>query len=90
MEDSVLSSHNVEVPLITKEELIMITADAQGYLTLMDDKGNCREDLQLPNDTEEDLVTAKKIISGIENEKEMTVTVLSSMGIEKIYEAKER
>lgn len=89
MEDSLPCGHNVEVPVIKRTEWQAISVDNDGYVTLMDTQGNTREDLQLPNDTEDDAVIANRIRSGLDEGKEIMVTVLSAMKIEKIAEAKE-
>lgn len=55
----------------------------------MDPKGNCKSDLKLPEDTPEDAILSKKIKESIDNGREVYVTVLAAMGIEKISEFKE-
>ena len=51
-EDSLPTSHNVEVPNIKRTPYTAIDVDADGYLTLMDKQGGTRQDLKLPDDTE--------------------------------------
>lgn len=80
LEDSVPTSHNVDAPNVTKTELQLISCD-DGYLTLMDDEGEMREDLKMPDDDEE---LADKIKSNLDNDKESLVTVLKAMGQEKV------
>jgi translation initiation factor 5A len=89
MEDSLPTSHNVEVPIIKRSEWQAIAIDGDGYLTLMNDQGTTRSDLRLPEETEDDEVLASRIKDGIENGKDVFVTVLAAMGIEKINECKE-
>ena len=50
----------------------------------MDDKGNTRSDLKLPDETENDEAVAKRIQSALDEGRECFITVLASMGIEKI------
>merc|ERR1712050_588861 len=46
-EDSVPTSHNVDVPNVNKTEYTLISLDDEGYVTIMDDEGEMREDLKL-------------------------------------------
>ena len=85
-EDSVPTSHNVEVPIIKRSEWQAIAVDGEGYVTLMDDKANTRSDLRLPDETENDEVVAKRIQSALDDGRDCFITVLASMGIEKIAE----
>ena len=52
-EDSKPTSHNVEFPNIKRKTYTDIDVDADGYLTLMDKQGATRQDLKLPDDTED-------------------------------------
>ena len=54
-----------------------------GYLTLMDDSGDQREDLKLP---EGDL--GKEIQSKFENDEQLLLTVLKAMGEEAVIAQK--
>lgn len=88
-EDSLPTSHNVEVPIIKRIEWQLLAVDGDNFCTLMDQTGNTRSDLKLPEDTEDDAELSSRIQNAIENGKEVFVTVLSAMGIEKIVECKE-
>jgi translation initiation factor 5A len=85
-EDSLPTSHNVEVPNIKRTEWQVMSVDGDGYLTLMDDKGNIRSDLTLPNETENDEVVAERIKTALDGGRECFVTILSAMDIEKVAE----
>lgn len=85
-EDSIPSSHNVDVPNIKRTEWQAIAVDGDGYLTLMDDKANTRSDLKLPDETENDETVASRIKNALEDGRECIVTILSAMGIEKVSE----
>ena len=89
-EDSVPTSHNVEVPNIKRTQYTAIDVDGDGYLTLMDKQGATRQDLRLPDDTEEDLKLSEKIREAFNDGKEITLTVLESMKIEKIVEMSDK
>merc|ERR1712110_1204135 len=43
-EDSVPTSHNIDCPFVKKTEYTFIGLDDDGYVTLMDDGGDMRED----------------------------------------------
>ena len=85
-EDSLPTSHNVEVPNIKRTPYTAIDVDVDGYLTLMDKQGTTRQDLKLPDDTDEDQELSKRIREALAEEKEILVTVLESMKIEKVVE----
>ncbi|CAL8319280.1 unnamed protein product [Boreogadus saida] len=75
-EDMCPSTHNVDVPHIKRTEwqLLNIT---DGFMSLMFENGDLREDLRLP---EGDL--GKEIQAKFENSDDFLVTVLSAMGEE--------
>merc|ERR1739845_10676 len=86
-EDSVPTSHNVDCPNVTKTEYTLISID-EGYVTLMDDDGEMREDLKLPElDDLQDVVD--KMTKALENDKEMLVTVLKAMDNEMIISCRD-
>ena len=87
-EDSQPASHNMEMPVIKRTEWQAISVDGEGYVTLMDTKGNTRSDLKLPTETSDDNITNERITEGMESGKEVICTVLAAMGIEKIETAK--
>ena len=88
-EDSAPSSHNMECPIIKRTEWQAISVDDEGYVTLMDTKGTLKSDLKLSTDTDSDVTVGDRIREGLDAGREVLVTVLSSMGIEKIETAKD-
>jgi len=50
----------------------------------MDDIGNLKEDLNLPEETDDDQELTAKIRAAFDDGREVRVTVLCAMGIEKI------
>ncbi|KAA8581964.1 hypothetical protein FQN60_008704, partial [Etheostoma spectabile] len=48
LEDICPSTHNMDVPNVTRKDYQVIDV-SEGYLSLMDDGGNTREDLKLPD-----------------------------------------
>lgn len=47
-EDSAPTSHNVDVPFVTKKEYNLVDVANDGFLVLMQDDGSTKEDLKLP------------------------------------------
>jgi len=65
--------------------------DEEGYVSLFEQSRNeFRQDLALPDETEDDTELAARIRKGVEDGKSIFVTVLSAMGIEKITECSEK
>ena len=89
-EDSVPTSHSVNVPNIKRSQFTAIDVDADGYLTLMDKQGSTRQDLKLPDDTDEDRALADRIREAHNEGREIVLTVLESMKIEKVVEMSDK
>jgi translation initiation factor 5A len=75
--------------VIRRTEWQVISIDGDGYVTLMDDKGNTRSDLSCPDETEKDATITSRLKELVEAGKEVFVTVLYAMKIEKIADVKE-
>ncbi len=88
-EDSLPCSHGVEIPNIKRTEWQVISLDGDNYLTLMDQLGNTRSDLKLPDDTPDDAKLSERITLIVEEGREAYVTILEAMGIEKVDDVKE-
>jgi Eukaryotic elongation factor 5A hypusine, DNA-binding OB fold len=56
----------------------------------MTESGDLREDLSLPNQTDDDIKLSEQIRADVAAEKELTVSVLKAMGDEKIVAVKTR
>ena len=69
MEDSLPGSHNIDVPNIKRTELTLITIDEEGFLSLMNEKGECRNDIKLPDETDDDIEISKKLKVLLKREK---------------------
>jgi translation initiation factor 5A len=83
------TSENVDAPVLTKKEYQLIDIDDEGYLSLMEDNGDVKQDLKLPEDEWLKDVTdrAREILA--EGKKECIVTIYSSMGNEKLISVRE-
>lgn len=83
------TSENVDAPVLTRVEYTLINIDEDGYTTLMKADGSTKEDLKMPTDEWLKDVHDKirEIFDAATNE--CLVTVIASMGQEKIIDVKE-
>jgi len=89
-EDVCPTSHNMDIPVVKRQEYQLIGVSEDGYVTLLMDSGETKDDLKLPTDSEganDDV--AKQIKELFEEGKQTLVTVLSACGQDKIVSAKE-
>lgn len=77
-EDMSPSTHNMEVPNVKRTEYNLIDLTDEGYLMLMDDSGDIREDLHCKDNDE----LFSEIKKKLENGEEMMISVLSALGRE--------
>jgi len=89
VEELVPSSHNLEVPIVNRMEYTLLDIDEDEHMSLMDEKGDTREDLKLPGGHPEADKLAEDIRTAFAAGKELTVTILVSMGIEQAQAIKE-
>ena len=81
-------SANINVPIINKSSYTAIYIDEEGFITLMDKQGKTRQDLKLPDETENDKNLSARIREWMSGGKEIiSVTVTKSLKIEKVTEA---
>merc|ERR1712093_455684 len=83
------ATHNIDSPFVTRSDYQVMSIDDEPYLSLMSGDGECREDLQFPDDTEDD----KKVVDDIKKYLEagdcdVYVTVLKACGKEKVIDCK--
>merc|ERR1712215_465513 len=50
LEDICPSTHNMNVPNVTRKDYVFSMIDDDGYVTLMEDDGEQKEDLKVPDD----------------------------------------
>jgi translation initiation factor 5A len=84
MEELVSSSHTVPVPFVTRNEFTIMDIGDDGTVSLLTESGEPKDDLNLPDETEDD----KKNVEGFKKEfeagKTVIVIVQSACGKEKI------
>lgn len=89
MEELVPASHNLEVPIVIREDYTLVDVSDEGFLGLMDATGNIREDMQLPTGHDDAEALARLIQAGWDDSKELILTVLKSMNQEQVSASKE-
>ena len=85
LEDMVPSTHGTLVPVVTRTEYTLIDIDDEDYVSLMDDNGEIRNDMKLPQYPENYARELKKEVES----KELVITVLKACGQEQIISHKE-
>jgi translation initiation factor 5A len=85
LEDMIPSTHTTSVPIVSRKEYSLVDIDDEDYLSLMDEDGNTREDLKLPEYPENYSSELKDEFS----KKQLLVTVLKSCGQEQVISHKE-
>ncbi|KAM3129674.1 hypothetical protein pb186bvf_018187 [Paramecium bursaria] len=87
-EDSAPTSHNVDVPFVTKKEYSLMDVQADGFLVLLNEDGSTKEDLKLP-DTEDDYELCQNCHQMFADGKDLLLSVMSAMGQEKVVGVRE-
>uniref|UniRef100_A0A1D1ZKM2 Eukaryotic translation initiation factor 5A n=1 Tax=Anthurium amnicola TaxID=1678845 RepID=A0A1D1ZKM2_9ARAE len=84
LEDISPSTHNMDVPHVTRNEYTLIEIDDDNFLSLMTSDGTIKADVK---DERQDIIG--DIRSGLNEGKEYVVTVISAMGEEAVSGYKE-
>uniref|UniRef100_A0A161XSK7 Eukaryotic translation initiation factor 5A n=1 Tax=Daucus carota subsp. sativus TaxID=79200 RepID=A0A161XSK7_DAUCS len=85
LDDIVPSSHNCDVPHVTRTDYQLLDITDDDFVSLLTENGNTKDDLKLPTDDN----LWKQIKEGYEQGKDLLVTVLSAMGEEQIVAVKD-
>jgi translation initiation factor 5A len=83
LEDICPSTHNMEVPFVKRSDYQLISISDDGFLSLMDDTGEVREDLQLPSGE-----LGPQIKGEFDSGKDLLCTVLKAVGEECVIAVK--
>ena len=84
-EDLSPSTHNMDVPHVTRREYQLLDVSDDGFLSLMNDDGDTKDDVKMPDGEVGDKIN--KLF--VEEEKDTNVIILTSMGEQAAVEAKE-
>jgi len=76
-EDICPSTHNMDVPFVKREDYQLMDISDDGFLTLMGDQGDLREDLKLPEGE-----LGGQLKNEYDNGREILCTVLKACGEE--------
>jgi len=82
LEDICPSTHNMNVPNVTRKDYQMMSID-DGFASLLDDDGETKDDLKIPEDT-----VGEEIQKKYDEGESFSVTVLSACGEERIVGTK--
>ncbi|EYE94434.1 Eukaryotic translation initiation factor eIF-5A [Aspergillus ruber CBS 135680] len=85
LEDLSPSTHNMDVPKVSRKEYQLLDITDDGFLSLMKDDGDTKDDVKLPEGELGGRI--EKLFR--EEEKDLNVTILTSMGEECCMDAKE-
>jgi len=90
-DELVPAGHNLEVPVVSKTEYTLLDIDDDDHMSLMDEKGDTREDLKLPDDRSGDsaFALAQEVQKKFDEGAEVVVTIMSAMGIDQLSGWKE-
>lgn len=85
-EDIIPSTHPTTVPNVTRKEYSLVNISEDDFCSLMDEEGNVREDVKLPDVPE---TFGREIREMFDSGKSYSVAVMSAMGHEQIISIKE-
>eukprot|EP00388_Colpodella_angusta_P009806 GDKJ01025879.1.p1 GENE.GDKJ01025879.1~~GDKJ01025879.1.p1 ORF type:complete len:163 (-),score=39.74 GDKJ01025879.1:460-948(-) len=85
-EDIIPSTHTAHIPTVVRKEYSLVDISEDGFVSLMDEEGNCREDVKLPDYPDN---FAREIKQAFDTGKPQAVSVLSAMGHDQIIAIKE-
>ncbi|GBC07299.1 hypothetical protein RclHR1_07370008 [Rhizophagus clarus] len=90
LEDISPSTHNMDVPNVTRTEYVIITCDDDGYLSLMTSDGATKDDVKIDNNLFKDKpIDFGALRTDIEGGKEFLATVTSAMGEEVVTQIRD-
>ncbi|KAF2479436.1 eukaryotic translation initiation factor 5A-2 [Neohortaea acidophila] len=85
LEDLSPSTHNMDVPNVSRREYQLLDITDDGFLSLMSDDGSTKDDVKVPDGDVGDKITKLFTDDG----KDTNVIVLTAMGEEAAIDAKE-
>ncbi|KAL2848060.1 translation protein SH3-like domain-containing protein [Aspergillus pseudoustus] len=85
LEELCPSTHNMDVPNVTRREYQLLDVTDDGFLSLMDDNGGTKDDVKVPDGDVGDRIN--KMFT--EDGKDCNVVILTAMGEQACMEVKE-
>jgi len=89
MEELVPASHNCEAPFVHRADFSLVDVTDDGFVSLMDEGGNIRDDLKLPEGNDDNDKLARQIQEMFDDGKDIVITVLKAMTDEEVFAVKE-
>jgi translation initiation factor 5A len=86
-EDLCPSTHNMDVPNVSRKEYQLLDISEDGFLSLMDEDGNTKDDVKMPEQGSDLYEKLNKMFK--EEEKDTNVIIQTAMGEEQVVECKE-
>jgi len=83
LEDICPSTHNMDVPVVKREDFTLVDISGDGFLSMMNDNGDLREDLKVPDGD-----MGAQLRTDFENGRELLCTVLKACGEECVIAVK--
>ena len=89
-EDIVPATHNAHIPVVVRKDYLLLDITDDGFLSLMDEENEVRDDLKLPeNPANYARELEQAFAKANENEVQLSVSVLSAMGHDQVMSHKE-
>ncbi|KAJ0422481.1 translation protein SH3-like domain-containing protein [Aspergillus carlsbadensis] len=85
LEELCPSTHNMDVPNVTRREYQLLDVTDDGFLSLMDDNGGTKDDVKVPDGDVGDRINKMFTDDG----KDCNVVILTAMGEQSCMEVKE-
>ncbi|CEL09052.1 Putative Eukaryotic translation initiation factor 5A-2 (Broad) [Aspergillus calidoustus] len=85
LEELCPSTHNMDVPNVTRREYQLLDVTDDGFLSLMDDNGGTKDDVKVPDGEVGDRINKMFTDEG----KDCNVVILTAMGEQACMEVKE-
>ena len=85
LQDMIPSTHGTTVPVVSRTEYTLVDITDEDYVSLLDDDGNTREDIKLPDYPEN---YAKELKEAFDTGDQLIVSVLKACGKEQIMSHK--
>lgn len=79
------STHNMEVPNVKRIEYSLIDVTEEGYLSLMDESGDVRDDIHCNHNPD----MLNEIKTKFDNGDDLQITILAAMGREQPVQIKQ-
>merc|ERR1712017_20971 len=78
------STHNCDVPNVNRKEYTLLDISDDGFVSLMEESGDTKDDLSLPAGTDDLDALAVSLKTAFDDGKDLIITVLSAMNEEMI------